>query len=1025
MTHICWQLHLGAILAISGTLVTTSIQSSLAQSITLDGTLGTTQTINGPNYTIPQSVGQTVGSNLFHSFGRFSLNTGESAVFQSGADIRNILSRVTGGLPSIIDGLITTQSNNVNLFFINPSGIVFGPNARLNVGGTTRGSFIATTADALVWSNGSQFSATNPGGVSSLLTIIGDPSGFLFNRRPPQAIDVTDGELRVDQGQSLLLLGGNINLDDSLLVVDSPVGGKIGLGSVGAPGTVGLTTNGNILSLNFPANLARADVSLSNNSQVNVFAEVGGSININARNLNLQGGSQIETGIPQGTGDINTRAGDINVNTTGDIRLQQQSMISTAVERNATGNAGNINIVTNSLLGTDGSQVNASSFGQGNGGSITITANDAVAFDGVASDDSISSVISYIDAGAEGNGGIVNINARSLTLTNGAQVSASVRAATDTLPGGRGNAGNVNINVRDAINISGIGANTTDSGIFSLIGVGAEGRGGNIEVNTGSLTATNGGQVNASVFGRGDGGSIAITASGAVAFDGVASDGSISSAISYIDAGAEGNGGIVNINARSLTLTNGAQVSASVRAATDTLPGGRGNAGNVNVNVRDTITINDPNSGVLSLIGVGAEGNGGNIAINTNSLTATNGGQVNTSVFGRGDGGRISITANDAVAFDGVASNGSISSAISYIDAGAEGDGGQVNVNARSLTLTNGGQVSASVRSATDTLPGGRGDAGNVEINVRDITVSGRSANATRSGILSLVGEGAEGSGGNLSIATTNLAVRDGAEVTVSNRGIGDAGNISANARIIALDNQGQITATSESGQGGDVSLQVSDILLLRRNSLISHVSGTPEAGGTGGNFSANAGFIVAVPSENSDIITNAFNGSGGNIIINAQNIFGLQFQPQLTLGSDIVATGTITLNTPNIDPVQGLVYLPATVDVPEPIAQSCNAFNNQKGSQFNVTGRGGLPPNPNEILSSDVVWSDTRITSTNTQARAEKNSPNTSKFPVTASINPATSWVFNQKGEVTLLAHTANNSAVNLKLPSVTCRQE
>ncbi|AFY41519.1 filamentous hemagglutinin N-terminal domain-containing protein [Nostoc sp. PCC 7107] len=885
MSHICWRLHLGAVLAVGGAFVTTSIESSLAQSITVDGTLGSTQTINGPNYTIPQSVGQTVGSNLFHSFGRFSLNTSESAVFQSAGEIRNILSRVTGGLPSRIDGLIRTDSNNVNLFLINPSGIVFGPNARLDVGGSTRGSFIATTADAIVWGNNSQFSATNPGGVNSLLTIVGDPSGFLFNR-PPQAIAVNGSELSVDQSQSLLLLGGKINLNNSLLEVDSSVGGQIELGSVGAPGKVGITTQGNILNLDFPRNLVRADVSLRNNAQVNVFAEVGGSINVNTHNLNLEGGSHIQVAIPEGSGDINSRTGDINVNATGNIHLQQRSMISTAVAINATGNAGNINIVTNSLLAADGSQVNASSFGIGDGGSISITAGDAVAFDGVAS------------------------------------------------------------------------------------------------------------------------------------------DGLISSAISYIDAGAEGNGGIVTINARSLTLTNGGQVSASVRSATNTLPGGQGNAGNVNVNVRDAIIINDANSGVLSLLGVGAVGRGGNIEINTGSLTVTNGGQVNASSFGIGDGGNISITAGDTVAFDGVASNGLISSAISYIDAGAEGNGGIVTINARSLTLTNGGQVSASVRSATDSLPGGRGNAGNVNINVSDTTtITGRSANATNSGILSLVGVGAVGNGGNVNLDTENLTLRDNAELTVSNRGIGNAGNIRANAGNIVLDNQGQITATSLSGQGGNISLQVRDILLLRRNSFISHISGTPEAGGTGGNFLANAGFIVAVPSENSDIITNAFNGSGGNIIINAQNIFGLQFQPQLTLGSDIVATGTVTLNTPNIDPVQSLAYLPTTVDAPEPIGQSCR--NNQTGSQFNVTGRGGLPGSPDESLSGDVVWSDTRLT---VAAKPQHNPtiPGTQKQSNIAdhlAIVPATGWVRDRQGKVTLVAHSPNISNSNVGYLGTHCQ--
>jgi filamentous hemagglutinin family protein len=128
MTQSCWLSKLKLVLVLSSTLVTTSQNRTLAQNITLDGTLVPAQTLNGPAYTIPQSVGQTVGSNLFHSFGSFSLFTGERANFQSAADIRNIFSRVTGGSPSFINGLIFTNSLNVNLFLINPSGIVFGPN---------------------------------------------------------------------------------------------------------------------------------------------------------------------------------------------------------------------------------------------------------------------------------------------------------------------------------------------------------------------------------------------------------------------------------------------------------------------------------------------------------------------------------------------------------------------------------------------------------------------------------------------------------------------------------------------------------------------------------------------------------------------------------------------------------------------------------------------------------------------------------------------------------------------------------
>jgi filamentous hemagglutinin family protein len=149
----CWKLSVVSSLIFGGAIAFSS-NCVLAQNITLDGSIGRAGTLTGPNYVIPQAVGQTVDSNLFHSFGRFGLDTGEAAIFISAANIRNILSRVTGGSPSVIDGLIFTESPSVNLFLINPSGILFGPNARLDVGGATRGSFVATTVDALVWSNG-------------------------------------------------------------------------------------------------------------------------------------------------------------------------------------------------------------------------------------------------------------------------------------------------------------------------------------------------------------------------------------------------------------------------------------------------------------------------------------------------------------------------------------------------------------------------------------------------------------------------------------------------------------------------------------------------------------------------------------------------------------------------------------------------------------------------------------------------------------------------------------------------------
>lgn len=237
--------------------------SATAQNITLDGTLGQAETLKGENYIIPQSAGQTVGNNLFHSFGKFNLNSNETAIFQSNPNIQNILSRVTGGNQSLIDGLIRTQSG-VNLFLLNPSGIIFGQNARLDVGG----SFVGSTANALQFGNIGFFSATNKNIPSALLTI--NPSALFFNQinaapivnnsiapagRDPSRFN-TSG-LRVADGQSLLLVGGDININNGRL---NAFGGRVELGGLAGQGTVGLNVDDKNLSLSFPDGVTRADV---------------------------------------------------------------------------------------------------------------------------------------------------------------------------------------------------------------------------------------------------------------------------------------------------------------------------------------------------------------------------------------------------------------------------------------------------------------------------------------------------------------------------------------------------------------------------------------------------------------------------------------------------------------------------------------------------------------------------------------------------------------------------------------------
>jgi len=157
-----------------------------AQHITIDGSLSAAQTLVGPNYTIGATLGKQVGSNLFHSFGIFGLSQGENATFSGPSSVTNVIGRVTGGTASSINGAINSTIAGANLYLINPSGVVFGPNARVNVSG----SFHAATADYIRMSDGAKFQATNPSG-STLSAAPPAAFGFLTatpGRSPSTAV---------------------------------------------------------------------------------------------------------------------------------------------------------------------------------------------------------------------------------------------------------------------------------------------------------------------------------------------------------------------------------------------------------------------------------------------------------------------------------------------------------------------------------------------------------------------------------------------------------------------------------------------------------------------------------------------------------------------------------------------------------------------------------------------------------------------------------------------------------------------
>ena len=369
--------------AVAGVFVAGS--GNLAAQIVTDGTVGPPASLTGPAFVIPDTLGTQLGGNLFHSFSDFNINTGESATFTSGfaGATDHVISRVTGGSPSTIDGVLRNTIPGADFWFINPSGVVFGAGASLDM----TASFYAGTATSLELGDCAVapgtcggYSSLTPG--SSVLNIAA-PAAFGFVGGPSGSITATGQsgdavELAVRQGESLFLVGslGNLEADGSL--------------------------SGGLANARLAASEGRVDL-------ISVGSTVPGQTGL--------------VRVPGSPDEAPTLAG-----------FEQLAPVAlTSVSAHVNGVNGGRVYLRGSRIVMDGSIVNANGSGTGNAGRIDVEAEEFRMVTTSPANEDGSAILVETDAlGASGTAGVAIVRARTIEIRDG----SSIEAATRDGPGG-------------------------------------------------------------------------------------------------------------------------------------------------------------------------------------------------------------------------------------------------------------------------------------------------------------------------------------------------------------------------------------------------------------------------------------------------------------------------------------------------------------------------------------------------------------------------------------------------------------
>ena len=815
------------------------------------------------------------GANLFQSFGQFGVPTNNIANFlnDSGLATSNILGRVTGGNPSNIFGTIqTTGFGAANLFLMNPAGIVFGPNASLNVGGSA--SF--TTADYLRLADGAKFTAL-PGSLDASISSA-PVAAFGFLGSNPGAITAQGSQLSVPAGQSLAWVGGDITIGGAALGADnvqpaqvSAPGGQIYLASTKSAGEFATQTLEQGPNVNGQSFRALGTIQVSQKSVIDASGDGGGTVLIRGGRFVIDDSRVSANVTGPATGQF--------VGTPGqgmDIRATQDAVIQNAA------------VLETSVTGDFPSAVSS--------GGVRITA-DRILITGLPSSGE----------------------------TFGMQPFTGIKSETQ----GAGNAGNVSLTSTGNIEITNVVNLQTASGFnsaptFESAGSAtlASGNAGNVELTSthGNILMTNGGLATVvtsqTLNSSGNTGKVSASApEGDIVLDGAAI---------FTHTQGSGGAGQVDITAKNLAVNSGF-------LSQDNL--GPFQPGGLTVTLSGDFTMTGFSFMLTSSAGpTGAPA--ANINLTAKDITVTQGSLINSSTFGPGPGGQIKMVADTLHITDGsqVASGSTI--ALGQIPQGdLTGPGGEIRI--QGLTGPASSVLIDGTGSGIFTNTVGTGPGGNTSIAARSVTIqNGGTISADTSGTAP------SATGGNIAISANQIvSLNSGGSITASSSGPANAGNITINAGAQFLSQNGAITTTASQASGGNITVQATDSIRLVNSQVSTSVQGGPDT--AGGNILLDPAVVTL---QNSQVTAQAVQGTGGNISIIA-GTFLADPTSVVSASSQFGLSGAVNIQSPVSSLSNTLATLPQRpLQAQNLLTQRCAAQLNGQLSSLVVTGRDALP---------------------------------------------------------------------------------